>query len=193
MKRQFVVLSILLLAVSVLMMTAACGAKKPLGAKAEQCGAEPAKESLAAAGKTAEPASSMDAEKLEQERLKRLEAEKAYQAAMTRFESEMIHFNYDSDVLLPEAQDILRVKADFLRTYKEVKVQIAGYCDERGSLEYNLALGERRAVAAKNFLANLGIDAGRMATVSYGKENPLDTASTEEAWAKNRRDEFHVQ
>lgn len=193
MKRRFLVLSILLLALSVVMMTAACGVKKPLGTKAEQCGTEPAKETLAASGRTAEASSSMDAERLEQERLKKLEAEKAYQTAMTRFESEMIHFNYDSDVLLPEAQDILRSKGEFLRTYEDVKIQIGGYCDERGSIEYNLALGERRALSAKNFLVNLGIDAARIATVSYGKENPVDPASTEEAYAKNRRDEFHVQ
>jgi len=78
-------------------------------------------------------------------------------------------------------------QASWLQQYPDVAIQIEGHADERGTREYNLALGERRATAAKNYLVSLGVAASRLSTVSYGKERPVDPASTEEAWAKNRR------
>jgi peptidoglycan-associated lipoprotein len=74
-----------------------------------------------------------------------------------------------------------------LKKYPKVKVQIEGHCDERGTIEYNLALGERRANSTKKYLISLGISADRISTISYGKERPLDPGHNEEAWAKNRR------
>ena len=109
------------------------------------------------------------------------------------FENEDIHFRYDSSALTTEAQDLLRKKAAFLKANPNVKVTIEGHCDERGTNEYNLALGEARAKAAKAFMADLGIPAARMATISYGEERPLVQGHTEEAYAKNRRAHFVIE
>jgi len=106
---------------------------------------------------------------------------------------EPIHFDYDSAVIKAEAEPILRDKADYLKRWTGDTVVIQGHCDERGTNEYNMALGDRRAEAAKNYLINLGVDASRISTISYGEEQPVDYGHNEEAWAKNRRDEFSLQ
>ena len=106
------------------------------------------------------------------------------------FENEDIYFPYDSAALTPEAQEILRKKAAWLQGNPTAKVTIEGHCDERGTNEYNLALGEARAQSTKNYLIDLGISASRIGTISYGEERPLDPTSSEEAWAKNRRAHF---
>ena len=98
-----------------------------------------------------------------------------------------IHFALDKYDIDQVSVDILRAQAGWLLKYPAKKATIEGHADERGTRDYNLALGERRANAAKAFLVSLGIDASRLTTVSYGKERPVDPASTEEAWAKNRR------
>jgi peptidoglycan-associated lipoprotein len=97
------------------------------------------------------------------------------------------YFDYDKADIRPDARDALTQTAQFLRSYPQLKVVIEGHCDERGSTEYNLALGDRRAAAAKQFLTSLGISADRMETVSYGKERPFCTASTDECYMQNRR------
>ncbi|GAB6886518.1 hypothetical protein JCM13304A_00160 [Desulfothermus okinawensis JCM 13304] len=104
----------------------------------------------------------------------------------------MIHFAFDSYELNSEAKDILKKKAEVLLKYPSIKLIIEGHCDERGTEEYNLALGERRARAAYEYLILLGIEADRLSIVSYGEERPLDPRHNEEAWAKNRRDEFKI-
>ncbi|ORJ55837.1 peptidoglycan-associated lipoprotein Pal [Geothermobacter hydrogeniphilus] len=101
-----------------------------------------------------------------------------------------IHFDFDQFSLSAQARDILAANAALLQANPGVKVRIEGHCDERGSDEYNLALGERRAIAARDYLVSLGVAADRISTISYGEEMPLDPASNEAAWAKNRRDEF---
>ena len=101
-----------------------------------------------------------------------------------------IYFLYDSDELSDEARKILTANAEVLKTYKTWVITVEGHCDERGTAEYNLALGDRRALVAKNFLASLGIPAERLRTVSYGKEFPFDPGHTEDAWSKNRRAHF---
>jgi len=105
---------------------------------------------------------------------------------------EAIRFNFDKYDLRPEAREILREHADWLLKHTEFEVIIEGHCDERGSGEYNLALGERRAEAARDYLVTLGVDNGRLTTISYGEELPLDPSHNEDAWAKNRRDHFVV-
>ena len=100
-----------------------------------------------------------------------------------------VHFDFDQYVLTTEARDILKQDADYL-TGKGVRVQIEGHCDERGSDEYNLALGEKRALAVKNYLVSLGVPADRMSIISYGEEIPLVMGHDEQAWAQNRRAEF---
>jgi len=99
-------------------------------------------------------------------------------------------FDYDKYDIRPDARDALARTAEFLRRYPESKVTIEGHCDERGSLEYNLALGAERAEATKKFLTSLGIDATRMNTVSYGKERPFCNEHDESCWQQNRRGHF---
>jgi peptidoglycan-associated lipoprotein len=99
-------------------------------------------------------------------------------------------FDYDKADIRSDARDALSSTAQFLRSYPQVKVVLEGHCDERGSTEYNLALGDRRAAAAKQFVVSLGISADRIETVSYGKEKPFCTASNEDCYAQNRRGHF---
>jgi len=101
--------------------------------------------------------------------------------------SDTVHFATDSSDIDSEAQSILTKQAQWLAKYPNVRVTIEGHCDERGTREYNLALGDRRANSAKNFLVNAGVNAARISVISYGKERPIATGSDEEAWAQNRR------
>jgi len=104
----------------------------------------------------------------------------------------MIHFDYDKANIRPDDAGTLDQKVGILQANGNLRVRVAGHCDERGSDEYNLALGNRRATSAKQYLVSHGIDAGRIETQSYGKERPLDSGHNEEAWSKNRRDEFDI-
>jgi peptidoglycan-associated lipoprotein len=99
-------------------------------------------------------------------------------------------YDFNKADIREDARQALTRTAEFLRSYPQVKVTIEGHCDERGSTEYNLGLGERRAQAAKNYLISLGITAGRMETVSWGKERPFCTEHTEDCWQQNRRAHF---
>ena len=99
-------------------------------------------------------------------------------------------YDFNKSDVRADARDALTKDAEFLRSYPQVRVTIEGYCDERGSTEYNLGLGERRAQAAKNYLISLGISADRMDTVSWGKERPFCTEHTEACWQQNRRAHF---
>lgn len=118
--------------------------------------------------------------------------EAAALSAKELYELADIHFDFDKSNLQNEARTILNKHAEWLNKNKDAKLTIEGHCDERGTAEYNLALGERRAVAAADFLIDLGIDSKRMKTISYGLELPLDPRHNEEAWAKNRRVHFVV-
>ena len=104
-----------------------------------------------------------------------------------------IYFDFDQSDLSGEARTILSGHAQLLRKYPGVKILVEGHCDERGTIEYNLALGARRAQIVKQYLANYGISDSRIATVSYGKERPADPGHTESAWAKNRRAAFVIR
>lgn len=101
-----------------------------------------------------------------------------------------IHFDFDKYNLKPEAQEALKKAAPAYLKYTDYKLVIEGHCDERGTVEYNLALGEKRANEAAKFLVDMGIAKDRIKTISYGKEMPLDKGHNEEAWAKNRRAHF---
>jgi peptidoglycan-associated lipoprotein len=103
-----------------------------------------------------------------------------------------IHFDFDRSDIREGDRQILAKNAEVLKKFDFLKLSVEGHCDERGSVEYNLALGERRAKAAYDYLASLGVAADRMKTVSYGKEVPLCQQSTEECWARNRRAHFTV-
>ncbi|MBI1941042.1 MAG: peptidoglycan-associated lipoprotein Pal, partial [Acidobacteria bacterium] len=99
-------------------------------------------------------------------------------------------FDFDRSDIRSDAQQALTANADFLKSHPNIRFTIEGHCDERGSEEYNLGLGDRRATSAKNFLVNLGISADRIATISYGKNRPVCTESNEDCWQQNRRAHF---
>jgi len=130
-------------------------------------------------------------ERAEQERLERERLERETAAAREVL-TEIIFFEYDSDQITGQAEETLRLKAAVLAANPEVRLRIEGHADQRGSTEYNLALGQRRAEAVRAFLANYGVDPDRFTTVSYGKERPLVEGEDEEAWARNRRAEFGI-
>jgi peptidoglycan-associated lipoprotein len=104
-----------------------------------------------------------------------------------------INFEYDKYNLTEAAGDVLAGNAEYLMKHPDVDAFVEGHCDERGTEEYNLALGEKRAIAARDFLVRFGIDRSRISIISYGEERPLDPSGTEGAWAKNRRDHFVVK
>lgn len=103
-----------------------------------------------------------------------------------------IYFAFDKYSLDAQARETLAQKAEFLKTNPNITIQIEGHCDERGTTEYNLALGERRAKAAQDYIVSLGITKERIAIISYGEEKPAEDGHSEEAWSKNRRDHFVI-
>jgi peptidoglycan-associated lipoprotein len=103
-----------------------------------------------------------------------------------------VHFDYDDYTIKPQDGEILRTNARWLTDHGSSHVQVEGHTDERGSEEYNLALGAKRAQAAKDYLTTLGVSGDRISTISYGKELPLCTEHTDDCWAENRRDHFAV-
>lgn len=111
-------------------------------------------------------------------------------AALADLKIQNIYFDYDKSGIREDAREILKANAKIFTKKSAAEIVVEGHCDERGTAEYNIALGERRAQEAKQYLVNLGIDASRMETISYGEERPLDNRSTEEAWAQNRRVQF---
>jgi peptidoglycan-associated lipoprotein len=129
----------------------------------------------------------------ELEQMRRQEAEKQQlEATRAKFVSENVYFDFDDASLSQQARQVLMEKAAWLRTNSDSRVIIEGHCDERGTAEYNIALGQRRAQSIKTFLVNAGIDPSRLRTVSYGEERPLDPGKTEEAYARNRRGQFRI-
>jgi len=103
-----------------------------------------------------------------------------------------IHFDFDKYDLKPDARDILAASAAALTERTTAAIRIEGNCDERGTDEYNMALGEKRAQAARDYLVNYGVNPSRITIISYGESKPVDPGHNEEAWAKNRRDDFVV-
>lgn len=149
----------------------------------------------AAKAKAAEEAKSASekkarAEAERQARLRELKMAQKLADEIRNFESDNIYFAFDRSDLTDESKSTLREKGNWLRANRDYSVNISGNCDERGTAEYNLALGERRAHAAKKFLMGLGISENRLATISYGEEKPVDPEHNDEAWAKNRNAQF---
>ena len=165
--------------------------EEPTVKKAE----EPVAEREKAAKAEAERAAREKELAKEKEFEKSLVAKKEPGIAGEVFESKMlkdIHFDFDKYDIRPGDAQILKENAALLMKNPGVKIQIEGHCDERGTVEYNLALGERRANSAKRYLSSLGLTGDRISTISYGEEKPLDPGHNEEAWTKNRRDHFIV-
>lgn len=113
-------------------------------------------------------------------------------SGLRQFENVLIHFDFDKFEIRSDMRGLLDRKGRFLADFPTIRVQVEGHADERGTSEYNIALGHRRAQAAKDYLVSLGVSASRIDTVSYGEERPADSRSHEIAWAKNRRAKFNV-
>lgn len=104
-----------------------------------------------------------------------------------------VHFAYDAYALDAEARDLLKKNSEYLRSHPDLEVLVTGYCDERGTIAYNLALGQRRAKAVRDYYIRLGISGKSVATLSYGKERPVCSEHTDDCWAKNRRGETTIR
>jgi peptidoglycan-associated lipoprotein len=188
------VLGALMLAM-LLVLGVSC-AKKTVTMEAEPMEEEMAVED-AAAQQAAEDAAAAREARLakmsEAERQREEAAMMAEEARMRAFVDEHIHFDFDKYVLTPKAMMILDEKAAYLREHPEVRVLVEGHCDERGTNEYNLALGDRRANSAKNYLVRSGVAESRITIISYGEEQPLCMDHAESCWWKNRRAQFQVR
>jgi peptidoglycan-associated lipoprotein len=190
MRRQKIFMTLFLVAIICAFVLPAGCAKKAVMKE------EPAVEKEAAVEKQA-PAQAAEAAPA-----KAPEEQKADEAAMAAAAAALadkeasqfadIHFAFDRFDLRPDAREILDMHAKWLTAHPEFIVRIEGNCDERGTVEYNMALGQRRAASAMKYLVDLGVGKNRLSTISYGKERPLDPGHDEEAWAKNRRDHFSV-
>jgi len=134
-------------------------------------------------------AAQIKAQEAAEQRAKEKQAreEAAAYAEKSLFLNQHAHFDFDKYNIRLDAATVLQTKAEYLKKYPNIIIQIQGHCDERGTVDYNLALGDRRAHAAAKYLESLGISSGRMKTISYGEERPLNPGHTEDAWAENRR------
>ncbi len=183
MRKRMLMILVLFVVVPGLLMTVSCGKKQVMSSSTPSYDAD-----AAARRAEAERQKRLAEERrLQEEQLKEVNRIKA---AKDQFLNEDVFFEFDSAVLTLEAQDALKRKADWLKANADARTVIEGHCDERGTNEYNLALGDRRSESAKKFLVNLGIAETRLTTISYGEEKPVDDGHTEEAWAKNRRAHF---
>ncbi|MFW6283907.1 MAG: peptidoglycan-associated lipoprotein Pal [Desulfosalsimonas sp.] len=176
-----------------LVMVVSCGKQGPgPGDDADQAGTS--ETGLTDAEKQAREEEQRRAEMEEQDIEARKKAEQEARQteaeAREQFVNEKVYFEFDDSALTSEARDVLRDKIKWLRDNPDQCVTIEGHCDERGTDEYNLALGSRRAESVKKFIVKAGIDAARLSTISYGEERPAVEDSGEDAWAKNRRAEF---
>ncbi len=173
------------------LLTTACGKKAEPVVAPKPSTTPMAVDPDAAARKTADSLRAVRAAEAERIRAAAAAAEAA-RAALVNEIAETIHFDYNMDAISADDQARLDRKAAILRANPALKLRVTGHADERGSDEYNIALGMRRAVAAKAYLTGKGIDAGRVEVASLGREVPIDAGSTEAAWARNRRDEFEI-
>ena len=212
MKRNLIIAAIVVFAFSSIFLLSSC-AKKQVVTEEKQVKA-PAKEAAKvekekpAAKEVKEVKEEEEAKKAEEakiEKLKELEMTKKREAEakvdeekawrerrIAKVEAEAIYFDFDKSFIRLEYRSVLKEKADFLKDSPDVHIRVEGNCDERGTNEYNLALGERRANSAAKFLISLGISPDRVETISYGEERPLALGYGEGAWAQNRRDDFTV-
>jgi peptidoglycan-associated lipoprotein len=180
---------------------AACGKKQPETAPTPVADADTAAQAAERARAEAAERARADSLARAQEAAERLARQRAADSlaglgktseAVRTLLATLVHFDFDKANIRPGEAAVLDQKVGILQVNGGLRIRIAGHCDERGSDEYNLALGNRRAIAAKQYLVSHGIDAGRIETVSYGKERPSDPGHTEEAWSKNRRDETEI-
>ena len=216
MKRNLVILTLVVFAFSSVFLLSSC-AKKQVVAEEEEITAPPEEEEEVARVEEEEEETSIEVEfrgeeeeeievaeraeieeREEEELAERIEAEEEVEEVALPerdaaiLEGEAIYFEFDKSFIKPEYRAILREKAGVLRDNPSIHIRIEGNCDERGTNEYNIALGERRANSARSFLMSLGIPSFRIETMSYGEERPLFLGHDENSWSRNRRDDFVV-
>jgi len=209
MKRNLIIAVLVVFAFSSVFLMSSC-AKKQVVTEEKQVKAPPKEVAKVEKEKPAvkEVKEAEEAKKAEEARLEKLKElemakqreaeakmadEKAWQERrIAKVEAEAIYFDFDKSFIRLEYRAVLQAKAEFLKDNPNIHIRIEGNCDERGTNEYNLALGERRANSAAKFLSSLGISPDRIETISYGEERPLALGHGGGAWAQNRRDDFTV-
>ncbi|MFW6335015.1 MAG: peptidoglycan-associated lipoprotein Pal [Desulfosalsimonas sp.] len=182
--------------IAAMIAASSCGKKAP-GPGEEAEGDQQASEDVRAEEQKqeeddGEDRSEISEQELEQQRRaeEEKEREKQVEEKKQEFTSEKVYFEFDDSSLTSEARQVLKQKVEWLRDNPDACIIIEGHCDERGTDEYNLALGSRRAESVKDFLVKAGVDASRLTTISYGEERPAVEGEDEDAWARNRRAEF---
>jgi peptidoglycan-associated lipoprotein len=190
---------LLVIGLGVAVVAAGCGKKTP-----EQVAPQANADSAAAAERArqeAEAAAQAERDRQAREEAERIASQRAADSAAAAARAAegirgtvaaMIHFDYDKSSIRPEDAGVLDQKVAILQANPDLRIRVGGHCDERGSDEYNLALGNRRAQAAKQYLVSHGIDASRIETQSWGEERPAVDGHDEGAWSQNRRDEFEI-
>jgi peptidoglycan-associated lipoprotein len=209
MKRNLIIAVLMVFAFSSVFLLSSC-AKKQVVTEEKQVKAPPkevakVEKEEPAVKEVKEEEEAKKAEEARLEKLKELEMAKQREAEakaaeekawmerrIAKVEAESIFFDFDKSFIKLEYRAVLQAKAEFLKDNPTIYIRIEGNCDERGTNEYNLALGERRANSAAKFLISLGISPDRIETISYGEERPLSSGQGAEAWAQNRRDDFTV-
>jgi len=187
MKKYLLIATLVVFACSSIFLLSSC-AKKQVVAEEKEITAPP------------EEVAKVEEEKLAKEVKEEEEFKKAEEAGKKeaeeriaiKFEAESIYFDFDKSFIRQEYRPVLEKKAEFLKDNANIRIRIEGNCDERGTNEYNLALGDRRTTSALNFLVSLGISPDRIESISYGEERPLALGHNEDSWAQNRRDDFEI-
>ena len=196
MKKNLTLIGILMVFAFSLVLFGGCAEKKAVVKE------EPVQEQKVAPAQAAPAPAAVDEEaarraKEQADREAALRAQAAREAAAKRNAAALndlniqnIYFDFDKSSIRPDAREILKANTDIFTKNSAAKIVVEGYCDERGTAEYNMALGERRAQETKQYLVNLGVNASRIETISYGEERPAASGHNEEAWAQNRRAQF---
>jgi peptidoglycan-associated lipoprotein len=198
MKRNLIIATMVVFAVSSIFLVCSC-AKKQVVAEEEEITAPPVGPEVVIVEEEELPAVEV-AKEVEEEVVEtydiglpeEMEVEAVEEGLAAKFEGKSVYFDFDKSFIKPEYRPVLEEKAGLLKDNPNIHIRIEGNCDERGTNEYNIALGERRANSAKSFLVSLGISPDRVETISYGEERPLFLSHDEDSWSKNRRDDFLI-
>ena len=193
MTKRFLVGLALFMATAGLIFTASCAKKQIKSEPGVAPAGETEAERTAAEQEARARQKAMEEQRLREQRLREEANARRVRTEKEAFLNEHIYFEFDKSRLLPEAKEILKRKAKWLMAHPNVSVIIEGHCDERGTNEYNMALGDRRAQSANSYLVDLGVDRQRLTTISYGEERPVNPGHNERAWAENRRDQFVIE
>lgn len=189
MKKYLLIATLVVFACSSIFLLSSC-AKKQVVAEEKEITAPP--EEVAKVEEEKPPAVEVAKEEEEFKKAEEARKEEAEERMAIKFEAASIYFDFDKSFIRQEYRPVLEKKAEFLKDNANIRIRIEGNCDERGTNEYNLALGDRRTTSALNFLVSLGISPDRIESISYGEERPLALGHNEDSWAQNRRDDFEI-